>query len=180
MKEPQPCIDGRNVPETLTSGKTLHNNNTADNFELRNLGQLLLALTLTANQTSRQLMRTSPCQPGKGPAACEPAGKRSPEPDRMRMSSARGFGARDITPRLLSDCGSWSRTTAQLPAVQTDTRGRRRWIMMQCSGEADGGFVVLINSYQEALLAPAVGRWQDSPRKPHPQGPISVAQYLCS
>lgn len=78
----------------------------------------------------------------------------------MTTSSARGFGARDITPRLLSDCGSWSRTTAQLPAVQTDTRGRRRRrIMMQCSGEADGGFVALINSYQETLLAPAVGRW---------------------
>lgn len=83
----------------------------------------------------------------------------------MRMSSARGLGARDITPRLLllllSDCGSWSGTTAQLPAVQTDTAREREEgeIMMQCRDEADGGFVALINSHPEARLAAAVGRW---------------------
>lgn len=83
-----------------------------------------LTLTLTKGRA-----RTSPCQPGEGSAACEPAGKCSPEPDRTRMSSARGLGARDITPRLLplllSDCGSWSGTTAQLPSVQTDTARER-------------------------------------------------------
>lgn len=40
--------------------------------------------------------------------------------------------------------------------------------MMQCRDEADGGFVALINSHPEARLAAAVGRWQDSPHKPHP------------
>lgn len=40
--------------------------------------------------------------------------------------------------------------------------------MMQCRDEADGGFVALINSHPEARLAAAVGRWQDSPREPHP------------
>lgn len=111
------------------------NQNAATDHILNPLSQLFfLTLTLTANRTSRQLdekgrARTSPCQPGEGSAACEPAGKCSPEPDSRRTSSARGLGARDITPRLLplllSDCGSWSGTTAQLPAVQTDTARER-------------------------------------------------------